>query len=748
MEKHTKQKGEDACCSTSRSPIEMITENAGLPEDSLITTSFDVSGMDCGDEITAIQSALRGQGIARVETNLMAGTVIVSHLPSIVPSILKSKIESAGVKVKDSEKGEDHVIDKKRVTLVAISGVLVGVGLVGDFWFKNQTVSNVIFSLAVLSGGVLVFPKAFRSLRHLRLDMNVLMTVAVIGAFFIGQHSEAATVVFLFSLSELLESFSVARARKAVREVLDLTPNTALRLEPNGKTNEIPVNDVRVNDLILVKTGDRIPMDGTVEKGTSSVNQAPLTGESIPIEKKTGDQVFAGTINETGILEIKVLRPFRDSKVSQIIRMIEDAQKQKAPSQRFVDTFAKYYTPAIFVIALLILFIPPIFFHEAWNPWVYRALVLLVIACPCALVISTPVSIVSGLTAMARRGVLIKGGVFLETLGKIKAIAVDKTGTITKGKPTVQGFRALQDIAESDLLQIAASIEKLSSHPLAQAVVEFAERKDVVLKPATDFTTIVGRGAEARIEGHFYFLGNHRFAHELGVCTPDLESLLSKLEEAALSVIVVGHKPHENCQGEVLGVLSVGDTVRDNAVRAIKRLHEVGVQKVIMLSGDNQKTVSAIAKRATIDIALGDLLPDDKVREVKKLVSIYGTVAMIGDGINDAPALAESSLGIAMGAAGSDTAIETADVALMKDDLEEVAAAIEQGRRALGIIKFNIGIALAIKAVFLVLAFFGLTNLWLAVAADTGTSLLVIASALRLLNISPRPSIEEPSNGL
>ncbi|MGE3263523.1 MAG: heavy metal translocating P-type ATPase [Bacteriovoracia bacterium] len=565
--------------------------------------------------------------------------------------------------------------------------------------------------------------------------MNVLMSVAVLGAVGIRQWTEAATVVFLFSLSELLEALSVARARKAIGEVLTITPETATLIDSRGKHSEIATESIVIGSLILVKSGERIPMDGVVKNGTSYVNQAALTGESAPVEKKVGDNVFAGTINESSVLEILVSSSSENSKVAQIIRMVEEAQGQKAPSERFVDSFAKIYTPAVFVLAILTLAVPPLAFHQEWSVWFYKALVLLVVACPCALVISTPVSIVSALTALARKGVLVKGGAFLEILGKVRAIAVDKTGTITEGTPTVHQVILIGDATEQNVVQVAASVEKLSSHPLAVAVVRYSEGLSIPLKPATDFKNILGKGAEAKIEGHEYFLGNHRFAHELGVCTPELEKQLAGLEEKSLSVIVVGHRPHSGCKGEVLGILAVGDVIRKDAKQAVQELRDAGIESMIMLSGDNQRTATAIASSAGISEAIGDLLPEGKVSEMKRLVQKYGVVAMIGDGINDAPALAEASVGIAMGGIGTDTAIETADVALMRDDLKQVVVAIKQGRRALSVIRFNIGFAILLKAAFLVLTFLGFANLWLAVGADTGASLLVIFNSLRLLRI-------------
>jgi Zn2+/Cd2+-exporting ATPase len=690
-------------------------------------TQFRVSGMDCADEIAAIQKSLSHPDIHQVTASLMSSMVTIHHDPKLSLDFLKQKVNAAGVRVVTESQAAAGSQDTRRIVLVAVSGFFAALSFGSDLFLSIKALSLVSGVLAVIAGGILIFPKAFRAFRHFELDMNVLMTVATIGALAIGEYAEAATVVFLFSLSELLEAFSVTRARKAIREVLELAPKMAHVLKADGRVVSVPVQEAKIGDTLLVKAGERIPLDGVVIEGHSLVNQAPLTGESIPAEKENGADVYAGTINETSVLKVKVTSAFENSKVSQIIRLIEEAQKKKAPSEKFVDKFARIYTPLVFVLAILTCLIPPLFFGMPWMDWIYRALVLLVIACPCALVISTPISIVSGLTAMARRGVLVKGGVFLEALGKIRAVAVDKTGTITEGHPKVQNVFSLKGMQEEKVLQIAASIEQLSSH--------HAFEQKIVLQAATHFKNIVGRGAEAEIDGHQYFLGNHRFVHDLGVCTPELEEHLIQLEKNALSIVVVGHRPHSACTGEVFGVVAVGDSIRSNASSAIKSLHQAGVESVVMLSGDNQKTASSIASQVGIDIVQGDLLPEDKVQAVKNMTLTYGNVAMIGDGINDAPALAQASVGIAMGAVGTDTALETADVALMKDDLSQVAMAIQLGRRTLGIIKFNITFALGLKLLFLVFAVLGHSNLWLAVAADTGATLLVIANSLRLLRV-------------
>jgi Cd2+/Zn2+-exporting ATPase len=447
----------------------------------------------------------------------------------------------------------------------------------------------------------------------------------------------------------------------------------------------------------------------------------------MPVEVLSGDRVFAGTINGEGSLEVKVTKGHSDTTLAKIIQLVEEAQSQKAVSQRFVDVFAKYYTPAVMVLALLVFLVPLTIAGAAWSLWFYRALVLLVIACPCALVISTPVSIVSGLTSMARRGVLIKGGAFLEAVGHLKALAVDKTGTITEGRPRVIRVIPLSANSESDIIRIAAAIDTHSNHPLAQTVVEYAKERGVNFPRSADYQARTGRGAEAEIEGHHYFVGNHLFTHELAVCSDRLEKALAVIEGQGQSVVVVGHKPHADCVGEVLGIIAVGDSMRPNAPDAIRDLLAAGVQKIVMLSGDNQGTVDAIAKQAGIEEAYGDLLPDQKIEHVRKLLTRHKQVGMIGDGVNDAPAMAAATIGIAMGAAGTDTAIETADIALMKDDLSKIAEAIRLGRHTVHVIQFNIAFSIAVKLVFLFLAVFGYTSLWLAIASDTGAALIVTA---------------------
>jgi Cd2+/Zn2+-exporting ATPase len=704
-----------------------------MPEE--ISTTLQVRGMDCEEEVKTVNATLKPlPGVRDVQVNLMAEKVIVTHGPEVSPEALIAAIQREGLEATiGRQKQEARSTAQQRLhrLTVVLSGLFLGAGLILS-WAGTKPFATILEALSMIAGGWFIVPQAIAALRRRTLDMNMLMTIAVVGAAGIGEWGEGAAVAFLFGLSELLESFSISRARHAIGSLLNLSPETAI-IRRDNIDQEIPVDKVQVNDIVIVKSGARVPVDGVVTLGESAVNQAPITGESLPVEKKGGDNVFAGSINGEGSLQVRVSRLASDSTLARIIHMVEEAQAQKASAQRFVDIFARYYTPSVFLAAIAVFLIPPLLTGAGWSQWFYRALVLLVIACPCALVISTPVSIVSGLTAMARRGVLIKGGAFLEMIGKLRALALDKTGTITEGRPRVTEVIAECGQEQEQIVRIAASVDAHSTHPLAEAVVQYAAQHEIKHPEGIEYQSLTGRGATARIDGHEYFVGNHRFAHELGVCSERIEQKLAKLEGQGQSVIVVGHTPHNGCVGEVLGILSIGDTVRPEASGAIRALHRIGVKKVVMLSGDNQRTVNAIAKQAGIDEGVGELLPEDKTAQVRALLTEHRYVGMVGDGVNDAPAMAVATVGIAMGAAGSDTAIEAADITLMQDDLTKLAATIQLGRRTLRIIQTNIIFALAIKALFLALALFGYTSLWLAILVDTGATLLVILNALRLL---------------
>jgi Cd2+/Zn2+-exporting ATPase len=627
----------------------------------------------------------------------------------------------------------DHDGSKAESISLILSGLLVAAALIlHQFDDLPELVTAATAVAAMLAGGWFLLPKAWRAVLRLRPDINLLVVIAAVGASIIGEWVEAAAVVFLFGVAEWLEGWADRRARRAVEALLEIAPKTAA-IKRGPQFVESPVEEARIGDIVAVKSAMRIPLDGEIIAGTSAVNQAPITGESVPVDKNTGDQVFAGTINGEGSLEVRVTKVAGDSTLARIIRLVKEAQEQKAPTQRFVDVFARYYTPIVTLAALAIFLVPPLAFGGQWSDWLYRACVLLIIACPCALVISTPVSIVAGLTAMARRGVLVKGGAHLESIARLRALAVDKTGTITEGKPSVQDVDAIAPHKVEDVLRIAAAIDTHSSHPLAAAVVRHADEQGVKYPRALDYQNRSGRGAQGVVDGHPYFVGNHRFTHELGVCSDEIERRLAAIESRGQSVVVVGHRPHDDCKGEVLGIIGVGDTVRGNAAAAVQALHRAGVEAVVMLSGDNQRTVDFISKQVGIDEARGDLLPEQKVAAVKALREKYETVGMVGDGVNDAPAMATATVGIAMGVAGTDAAIETADIALMQDDLAKIAETVQLGRRTLGIIRFNIIFALSLKLVFLIMTLLGHASLWLAILADTGATLLVVANALRLL---------------
>ncbi len=721
------------CCKPSSKTA--VSQNAIDTHNQGLKSCFKVKGMDCSDEVSAIQRAFNFDGIFGVEANIMTETVTITHQSTVTQDRLRQAIEKAGVKVVKSDEVSFYEINLARIILVSASGLILGIGLILD-WFNltSSNVPNILYLVSIVLAGIIIFPKAWRALLKKSLDMNVLMTVAVAGAIIIKEFSEAASVVFLFALAELLEAMSVARARRAIKDILSVSSKEATIVE-GTKLRDVPIESLKLGDIVLVRPGENIPIDGTVLEGRSNVNQASLTGESKPVSKDIGESVWAGTLNESGVLKIKTEKEYKDSKIAKVISLVEEAQNEKAPSQRFVDKFASIYTPSILILAFLVAIVPPLLFQANWEDWFYKALVFLVIGCPCALVISTPVSVVSGLTSLARRGVLVKGGVHLESLGKLQAIALDKTGTVTEGTPRVSEVKSFSKLSEEEILRITASLESMSTHPLAKAVLHYTSSKKIEYPHPSDYQIVPGKGAEGLIDGHWYFVGNHVMAHEFGICTPEIEAYLDTVESKAMSVIVLGHRPHEGCAGEILAVFAVGDKIRENIHLSIDRFHKAGIKLVAMLSGDNQKTVTAVATQVGIDYAKGALLPDQKVEEIKGLVEKYHFVGMVGDGVNDAPALAHASVGIAMGVAGSDTAIETADVALMKDDILELPKAILHGKKVLNVIRFNIAFAIAIKIVFFILAILGLTSLWLAVASDMGASLLVTFNALRLLKI-------------
>lgn len=612
---------------------------------------------------------------------------------------------------------------------VGISGLLLMIGWV---MFERQAYPYAQWMLfvSILLGGYPVALKGVRNLVRLDFDMNVLMTVAVTGAILIGEWKEAAVVSFLFAISEMLETYSMDKARQSIRSLIEITPLTATLIR-NAQEVTVPVEELIIGDTILVKPGEKIPIDGEVIDGATSVNQAPITGESMPVEKTAGDPVYAGTLNQQGAIWVRVSKLVQDTTIANIIHLVEEAQAEKAPFQAFVDRFARYYTPIIMSLAILVALVPPLLSGGQWNRWIYEGLALLVVGCPCALVVSTPVAIVTAIGSAARKGVLIKGGLFLEQASSIRVIAFDKTGTLTKGEPQVTDvFSCKADYSEQDVLRIAGSLEKASEHPLAKAILQKAAEMNVEVAVPESFSAIPGKGAKGIMEGTAYYIGNLRLFEEmegLPLLNDNLREQVMRLQTAGKTVILLG-------TGQmVIGGIAVRDPLRPESAEALQELKRAGIEKTILLTGDNRQTAAAVANLAGVDEYFGDMLPEDKLTRIKELKNRFGHVAMVGDGINDAPALAAASLGIAMGGTGTDTALETADIALMGDDLSKLSYTVRLSRAALRIIKQNIGFSLLIKLAAVFLVFPGWLTLWMAILSDMGATILVTLNALRLL---------------
>lgn len=589
--------------------------------------------------------------------------------------------------------------------------------------------TSLLYGAAVVTGSWHTLPKAWRSVLRLRPDMNLLMVIAVIGAIAIGEWFEAATVSFLFSLALVLESWSIGKARHAIKLLVDASPVRARTLDPeSGRVVEAAVDEIPVGATVLVRPGEKVPLDGLITRGETSINQAPITGESMPVPKRMGDEVFAGTLNQDGAFELQVTKPANDTTLSRVIRLVQETQSNRSPSEQWVERFAVFYTPAMMTLAILFAVLPPLVTGGSWAKWFYEGLVLLVIACPCALVISTPVSMVAAIAAATRAGILVKGGAYLEVAGHLKAIALDKTGTLTYGHPEVQKIVPLNDHTELEVLSRAAALEANSTHPLSRAILAKAGLEGIPVDSASDITALPGKGAIGTIQGQLFWIGSHRFVEEMGSEEEGFHDLAVNLENAGHSLVAMGNDKH------ICGVISVADRVREEAVEVIQAIKHLGVVRVVMLTGDNRRTAESVARIAEVDEARAELLPEDKVNAVKELREKYGTVAMVGDGVNDAPAMGVATLGIAMGAIGSDVAIEAADIALMSDNLRKIPWLIGHSRRTLRTIKQNVAFSIGIKLVFVLLAFSGHGTLWMAIGADMGASLAVIFNGLRLLN--------------
>ncbi len=715
--------------------------------------SFQVSGLDCAEEVAILNRVVgpKAGGEEHLAFDVINGRMtLLDSASKLSDEDVMLLVASTGMTAKpwdDGNAAQDqaaHIARQRRFTTLSGGFWAAGFGwhifetgmggALGLFSGHGEVpmplAEAALFVVAILFGVWLVAPKAWSSARRLSPDMNLLMVVAVAGAIALGEFFEAATVAFFFSLSLYLESWSVGRARNAVSALLDLAPPTVRLVRADGSEATVPAADVFVSDSFIVRGGDRIPLDGEVIEGAGAVDQAPITGESALIPKELGDEVYAGTINGEGTLKIRATKTASDTVLAKIIRMVGDAHARRAPVEQWVTKFARIYTPIVMVVAVAIALIPPLAFGASWGFWFYNALVLLVIACPCALVISTPVSIVAALTASARAGVLIKGGAYIEAPGRTTALAMDKTGTITMGEPEVANVYPLGGASEQELLANAASLEVRSSHPLARAILTKAEQTDISISAAEDIRTVPGRGLEGRTERGDIWLGSDRFAVEKGFGASIPAELSNQIESAGSTLVVVGD------ENGLTGLLELRDRIRPEAKNIVARLHAQGVKSIIMLTGDNEQTARAVAAEVGIDEVRAQLLPEDKVAAIEELAEQHEMVAMIGDGVNDAPAMARAHYAVAMGAVGSDAAIETADIALMTDDIGKVPWLIDHSRRTMSIIRQNIGFSLATKALFVTLTGFGLASMWGAIAADVGVSLLVVANALRLLKAS------------
>jgi Cd2+/Zn2+-exporting ATPase len=611
------------------------------------------------------------------------------------------------------------------VLIIITSGIFLTTGIYLEFVVREEFIGEILFLFAAAIPWGVIAKHGFSSLLQKKISMDLLIMIAAAGAFLIGHGEEGAAVVLLFFTAEFLEEYATERAKKSIGKLLELAPEIAT-IKKQDKEVQIPTSKVKVGDILIIKPGDRIPLDGIIIKGTSSVNQASITGESVPVMKTEGDEVFAGTINEEGYLEVKVTKRSTETMLSKIVKLVEKAQQQKSETERFIDRFAKYYTPSVITLALFVAAFPVVFLKMSPDAWIYKALVLLVVSCPCALAISTPVSMVSAITSAARNGVLIKGSSYIEEIKRVRVLAIDKTGTITVGRLEVTDVIPLKG-SWKKLLQASASIEALSKHPIARAIVKFAQKGNVKLKNVENFESIAGKGVTGKIGKTRYYIGNKNFIKGLGIQLPETE--IKRLESEGKTVIVISQD--KKC----LGIIALMDQIRQNAVKMVEDLKRRGV-KTVMLTGDNETIAKTIAKKIKIDDFYSELLPQEKVKIIKELSRKHKHVSMIGDGVNDAPALAEAHVGIAMGAIGSDAAIETADIALMRDDLSKVNYLFKLSEKTMNVIKQNIFASILIKGSFAVLTFPGLITLWLAVAVgDMGLSLAVILNALRLSRV-------------
>lgn len=696
--------------------------------------TYRIEGLSCTNCAGKFEKNVKQlPGVTSATVNFGASKISVEGQTTI------EELEEAGafenLIIRDDQENDEQVRSKesfiKRNIALIISLGFILVAVISQLSLgEDHLLTKALYILAIIIGGFDLFKEGFSDLIKLDFSMESLMTIAIIGAAFIGEWAEGSIVVILFAISEALERFSMDKARQSIRSLMDIAPKEAL-IRRNNVEQLVSVDKIDIDDIMIIKPGQKIAMDGLVINGHSSVNQAAITGESVPVEKQLDDEVFAGTLNEEGVLEVKVTKKVTDTTIAKIIHLVEEAQGERAPAQAFVDKFAKYYTPFIIIIALLIVVVPPLFFGGDWNKWLYQGLSILVVGCPCSLVISTPVSIVSAIGNAAKNGVLVKGGVYLEEIGHLRAIAFDKTGTLTKGKPVVTDFIATSSETDINYLSIISSLESLSQHPLASAILNEADKTNVDYKSIQieDFQSITGKGLTGIHQNIRYYIGSPKLFSASVIEETAVKVQYRQFQEQGKTAMYFG------TDEQILGVIAVADEVRDSSAAVISELHKLSIEHTIMLTGDNTKTAESIGKQLGVTEIKGDLMPQEKLDSIKALRTTYNKVAMVGDGINDAPALAASTVGIAMGGAGTDTALETADVALMGDDLQKLPFIVRLSRQTLKVIKQNITFSLGIKLLALLLVIPGWLTLWIAIVADMGATLLVTLNGLRLMKV-------------
>jgi Zn2+/Cd2+-exporting ATPase len=724
--------------------------------DGAATCSFRVGGMDCSSCAESVEKALLAlDGVREVRVDVVGERVTVDYEPSAVAvGELVGAVRRIGYAPEEEperEQGAPAVLPapgatrwwerRGRLALIVAAAGFWGLALVADLVWRAETLSYGLAVVAILLAGRHIVPRAYWAARTGAMDMNVLITIAAAGAIVIGEQHEAAAAMILFAVAQFLEVQSMDRARNAIRSLMALTPAVATVLR-DGEEVRVPAESVLPGETVVVRPGEKIPVDGRVLSGASGVDQAAITGESLPVGKEVGDDVFAGTLNGEGVLEVRSTKAAADTTLSRIIHAVEEAQASRAPTQAFVDRFARVYTPIIVLTSIALAVVPPLMGWGAWNEWFYRALVLLVVACPCALVISTPVTIVSALAGAARDGILIKGGLHLENAGRARVVALDKTGTLTEGRPEVAEIFGLNGATPEEVLALAAAAESRSEHPVGRAIMARAAEAGIAAGGAKGTRAIPGRGVQARVGLLEVVLGGPRLLEEIGVLDDGVQAVLEREAQRGRTAVFLAARPLDAPAEpyRIRGVLAIADRIRPEAARALADLHAAGIQRVVMLTGDNPGAAAAVAERLAgespgIDDVRSRLLPEEKVAAVQELRRRYDHVIFVGDGVNDAPALAAADVGVAMGSAGTDVALETADIALMADDLTKLPIAIRRARRAESIIRANIVFALATKAIFVLLAVGGVATLWMAVLADMGASLIVVANGLRALRL-------------